>query len=454
MMSIIKDESCDILHIGFDDTDSTLSRCTTQLAFKITDHLLKINAKFIDYPLLIRLNPNVPWKTRGNGAVCLRVRAKSHDKIIGYVKQSIEEGSNIGSGANPAVVFFKGEEIPNIIKEFSRVAMFDILSRKQAEKIAKEHFMEYLTFGDGRGLVGSLAAIGCLLRNDHTFEAIAYRKPEYCGTDRVVDISKVIEYSKNTFPNTFNNYDQNYRRVLITPHGPDPVFCGIRGENPEVVVSSLERLELEEKLDGYMVFRSNQGTNMHLQNELKLSQIKAYTAGYIRCKIGTKPHIMQGGHVLFEIEDSNGVTCPAVVYEPTGLTTIASKLVRGDIIEIGCGVRKATSKHPKILNIEYLYILELVQIFDLLNPLCRACGKRMKSEGRNKGFQCDRCKYKDRINKKICVLQNRNIKTELYLPTPKSHRHLTKPIHRYGMEKSSVGLYPESLFTRWFYSSK
>jgi tRNA(Ile2)-agmatinylcytidine synthase len=203
-----------------------------------------------------------------------------------------------------------------------------------------------------------------------------------------------------------------------------------------------------------MVFRSNQGTNMHLQNGLKLSQIKAYTAGYIRCKISTKPHIIQGGHVLFEIEDSNGVTCPAAIYEPTGLTTVASKLVRGDIIEIGCAVRKATSKHPKILNIEYLYILKLVQVCDMLNPLCKACGKRMKSEGRNKGFQCDRCKYKERISKKTCVLQNRNIKTGLYLPTPKSHRHLTKPIHRYGMEKSSVCRYPESLFTGWFYSSK
>src|SRR5437763_1745524 len=163
-MNIIKDHPCEILHIGFDDTDSTLSRCTTQLAFKITDYLLKEDAKFIDYPLLIRLNPNVPWKTRGNGAVCLRISVKSHDKII--------------------------------------------------------------------------------------------------------------EYIKNTFPHTFNNYDQNHRRILITPHGPDPVFCGIRGECPEVVVSSLERLELEEKLDGYMVFRSNQGTNMHLQNELKLSHIK------------------------------------------------------------------------------------------------------------------------------------------------------------------------------------
>ena len=250
-MNIIKDHPCEILHIGFDDTDSTLSRCTTQLAFKITDYLLKEDAKFIDYPLLIRLNPNVPWKTRGNGAVCLRISVKSHNKIIEYIKQTIEEGSNIGAGANPGIVFFKGDKVPDTIKEFSRIAMFDILSRQKAEKVAKEHFLEYAAFGNGQGLVGSLAAIGCLLQRDHTFEAIAYRKPEYCGTARIVDVSKVIEYSKNTFPHTFNNYDQNHRRILITPHGPDPVFCGIRGECPEVVVSSLERLELEEKLDGY-----------------------------------------------------------------------------------------------------------------------------------------------------------------------------------------------------------
>ena len=454
-MNIIKDHPCEILHIGFDDTDSTLSRCTTQLAFKITDYLLKEDAKFIDYPLLIRLNPNVPWKTRGNGAVCLRISVKSHDKIIECIKQSIEEGSNIDAGANPGIVFFKGDKVPDIIKEFSRIAMFDILSRQKAEKVAKEHFLEYAAFGNGQGLVGSLAAIGCLLQRDHTFEAIAYRKPEYCGTARIVDVSKVIEYSKNTFPHTFNNYDQNHRRILITPHGPDPVFCGIRGECPEVVVSSLERLGIEEKLDGYMVFRSNQGTNMHLQNELKLSHIKAYTAGYIRCKISAKPCIMQGGHALFEIEDPNGTICSAAIYEPTGLTSIASKLEMGDFIEIGCGVRKATLKHPKILNIEYLSILKLVQIYDMLNPLCKSCGKRMKSEGRNKGFQCDRCKYKDRTRKKIRILRNRNIKTGLYLPSPKSHRHLTKPIHRYGMEKLSVGFYPKSnLFARWFYSSR
>ena len=44
-----------ILHIGFDDTDSTFGRCTTHLAFKVTSYLCKKNVKFLDYPLLIRL---------------------------------------------------------------------------------------------------------------------------------------------------------------------------------------------------------------------------------------------------------------------------------------------------------------------------------------------------------------------------------------------------------------
>jgi tRNA(Ile2)-agmatinylcytidine synthase len=444
-----------VLHIGFDDTDSRVCRCTTHMAFKIAAYLLKTDAQFIDYPLLIRLNPNIPWKTRGNGAICLRVKVRDSNQVIEHIRQYIEKESNIYSGANPAVAFFIGEHIPDAIKEFSRLAMFDILSRQKAQKVSEEQFIRYFTFGNGQGLVGSLAAIGCLLDRDHTFEAIAYRKLENCGKPRLINVPDVINYNKDTFPNTFNNYDEHHKRVLIAPHGADPVFCGIRGENPEVVVSSLKRLQLEEKLDGYMVFRSNQGTNMHLQNELNLLNVKAYTAGYLHCcKITRKPHIIEGGHALFEVEDSHGEFCPAAIYEPTGLTTIASQLEVGDVIEIGYGVRKATSKHPKILNIEYLYILHLVQAYQILNPLCKLCGKRMKSEGKEKGFQCDRCRYKDRTAKKILVPQKRNIKTGLYVPTPKAHRHLTKPIHRYGMEKCCHSFYPESkLFTNWFHSS-
>jgi tRNA(Ile2)-agmatinylcytidine synthase len=447
-------QSYQILHIGIDDTDSPSSRCTTHMAFKIVEYLLNAGARFVDYPLLIRLNPNVPWKTRGNGAICLRIKTNNPDNMIGYVKQAVQDGSEINSGANPAVAFFNGEHVPTALIELSRIAMFDILSKYQAEKIARQQNVKHFTFGNGQGLVGSMAAIGSLLLGDHTFEAIAYRKSENCGTKREVDIPRVIEISRATFPNTFNNYDERNKRVLITPHGPDPVFCGIRGENPDVVVSSLKGLQIQEELEGYMVFRSNQGTNMHLLYGLRLDELKPFTAGYVMCRISKKPAVFRGGHVLFEIEDQNGNSCPTAVYEPTALATVALKLDVGDELRIGCSVRSSTSDFPKVLNIEYIHVLRLNEKISLFNPPCIHCGKRMKSEGRSKGFQCKKCGFRDIASSRVPVVQKRNILEGLYVPTPKAHRHLTKPIHRYGIEKSLFNPQHQSEFiSQWFYSS-
>ncbi|MGI0048178.1 MAG: TiaS agmantine-binding domain-containing protein [Nitrososphaera sp.] len=431
------------LHVAFDDTDSRAGRCTTHLAFRVAEQLKKAGAKLVDYPLLIRLNPNIPWKTRGNGAVCLRLQVPDAGRVVDQVRQAVEEGSAIGSGANPGVAFLQGDSVPAELQRFSALAMCDVLSRQMAEKVAKANGIQYFTFGNGQGLVGSLGAIGCLLEGDHTYELIAYRKMENCGTPRVVDEERVIKFSADTYPNTFNNYDRNHERVLIAPHGPDPVFFGVRGESPEVVGSALPALQPEEELEGWTIFRSNQGTNMHLQNEIRIAQAKAYTAGHLKCRVSSRPHAMEGGHVIFTVEQA-GSEMPAAVYEPTGLANVAAKLEAGDVIEIGVGVRKGTTKHPKILNVEYLSILELVPVYDVLNPLCKMCGKRMKSEGKDKGYQCDRCKHRDAGAKKIFVPQERAIKAGLYIPTPKAHRHLTKPLQRYGIEKVkiSAGLEP------------
>ena len=443
-----------ILHIGFDDTDSRFGRCTTHLAFKLVSCLNKKDVKFLDYPLLIRLNPNIPWKTRGNGAVCLRIMmTKDNDveNVFDFIKNEIEKNSAIGKGANPGLVCLQSKEIPAEIKEFNRLAMFDILSKQKAIKIAQKYNLKYFGFGNGQGLVGAMAAIGCLLDSDHTFEILTYRKIKSCGTSRTIDPIKVIHLHDTTFPSTFNSYDHINKRILILPHGPDPVFCGIRGEDPQVLYNSLKILEIKEDLAGYMIYRSNQGTGMHLQNELKLSTIKSFTSGYSACVIVTNPQIIQGGHVLFTVEDKLKNICLAVVYEPTGLTKIASQLHRGDQIEIGFGVRKATAKHSKVLNIEYIFIQQLAQIYNTVNPVCINCKKRMKSEGKNKGYQCKKCKIIDKNCKKVLVLKTRSIKAGLYIPTLKAHRHLTKPFHRYGKEKTKFFEFGNvELYSKWF----
>src|SRR5581483_2560409 len=76
-----------VLHVAFDDTDSRAGRCTTHLGFKVAEHLKKMGVELVDYPLLIRLNPNIPWKTRGNGAVCLRLKVPDAGRVIDYVRQ-------------------------------------------------------------------------------------------------------------------------------------------------------------------------------------------------------------------------------------------------------------------------------------------------------------------------------------------------------------------------------
>src|SRR5881628_1099708 len=60
-----------VLWIGVDDTDSLQGMCTTFLAAEIVRDLTD-DYDLVGFPRLVRLNPTIPWKTRGNGAICLR----------------------------------------------------------------------------------------------------------------------------------------------------------------------------------------------------------------------------------------------------------------------------------------------------------------------------------------------------------------------------------------------
>jgi len=105
------------MHIGFDDTDSTRKGCTTYVAALLVEKLEKLGVEFIDYPNLIRLNPNVPWKTRGNGALCLRVQYDENieEKIKETFTCTVEEYSDLDfRGTDPGIVFFESAEIPKV----------------------------------------------------------------------------------------------------------------------------------------------------------------------------------------------------------------------------------------------------------------------------------------------------------------------------------------------------
>ena len=93
------------------------------------------------------------------------------------------------------------------------------------------------------------------------------------------------------------------------------------------------------------------------------------------------PKIVKGGHVFFKIT-SNNHDFWCAVYKPTGMTNIASNLMRGDQISVGGGVRKASKNFPRIINLEFIKIVSLqknTSNFQIL--MCKKCKKKMKSKG-------------------------------------------------------------------------
>ena len=415
-----------ILHIGIDDTDSPKGMCTTFLSYKIVKFLERQEIEFVDFPSLIRFNPNIPWRTRGNGAVRLTIRTKNPEKIKNKITQFVTSYSDTKNGANPGLVFFQNKQIPVSFNEFSKLALCKLISRKHAKQFVSENNIESFYLGNGQGLVGAIGAIGYKFF-DHTFELLCYRKKSQFGKKRRISKSSVKNMQSTTFPETFSSYDKENDRVLITPHGPDPVFYGIRGETIKSVVRASTLVNSDEKLDGYMVFKSNQGTGDHLNNELEVDELKPFNSGFLIGEVCNKPVIERGGHVFFSIKvKDRKIRC--AVYKPTKITNVAQNLILGDKIHIGGGIRKASKNHGRILNVEFLRILRLTKNHLLVNPTCKNCNKKMKSKGYKQGFCCVKCG--NRSTSKSTLEIPRKIQCKLYLPSISAHRHLTRPYQR------------------------
>ena len=438
------------MHIGLDDTDSTKGGCTTYLAALLIEELEKFHVEFTDYPGLIRLNPNVPWKTRGNGALCLRF--KYEEKFEEQIKESAttlwEQNSAIKEkGTDPGIVFLKGQAIPEELGVFAKKTETGIVTLKEAVALIRKFGAEACGFNSCRGIIGALAAIGEILNCDYTYELIAYRAPQNWGSKRKVDEASIFEMDKKLQPYTFNNVDCEKRRVIITPRGPDPILFGIRGESPEIVKKAYGMINPLESVERWVIFRSNQGTDAHLKPVEALSSLKPYSSVIVKGVVAQNPRIVPLRHVIFSIKDNSAeVDCAA--YEPTGsLRKIARDLIVGDNIEVYGAVHKPTRDKPLTINLEKINILNLASKTVFENPLCPSCGKRLKSMGKNQGFRCEKCgaEYSD-LTKKESAL-HRTLKAGLYVTSTRSQRHLTKPLRRYGLEKKHCE--PEPLIKGW-----
>jgi tRNA(Ile2)-agmatinylcytidine synthase len=426
------------MHIGFDDTDSTRQGCTTHVAALLVEKLEKMGATFLDYPSLIRLNPNVPWKTRGNGALCIRIECDEalEPEIKEKTVSLIETHSDLNwKGTDPGIVFLPCQQVPGELTAFAKEAETGIVTLKQALQLIRKFHAEALGYNTQRGIIGALAAIGETLRGDYTYELISYRKPKNFGTKRLVDTASIFEMDQKLQPFTFNNVDTEKRRVIITPRGPDPVLFGIRGETPQAVKQAFDMVKPLEPVDRWVIFRSNQGTDAHLKRISALGEAKPYSSIIAKGTVSRNPQLIPVRHIVFAIKDATAeVDCAA--YEPTGiLRKIAHDLVIGDAIEVCGAVRNPSHGKPLTINLEKINVLHLTPKIQAQNPKCPNCGKRLKSMGKNQGLRCENCKTKFPSAQKTEILQERALQTGLYATSARSQRHLTKPLRRYGLEK-------------------
>jgi tRNA(Ile2)-agmatinylcytidine synthase len=438
------------LHIGLDDTDSPKGGCTTYIGTLLVQRLMALGAEFVDYPNLIRLNPNVPWKTRGNGAISLRIQCppEAVEEIEETVFEAVEENSDLTCpNTNPGAVIYAGD-VPPAMTEFAKRTITSLVELEEATRLIKHLGASALGLKNGRGIIGALAAIGETLAGDHTYEFLAYRTPENRGSKRRVDAESVFKMDEATSPSTFNNVDPQDRRVLITPHGPDPILFGVRGESPEAVYEASQRVVAEEPIERWVIYRTNQGTDAHFNGVERIADLRLNHPVIVEGAVLEEPETIKGGHMILRVGDESGlVDCAA--YEPTkGFRKVVKELIPGDLVKIYGGLKQHEGIQAATLNIEKLEVLRLAPHVAYENPVCPRCGGRMEAMGREQGYRCRKCGLRGHEMRKQPVALERAIQEGVYLPPPRAQRHLTKPLQRYGREKNGAEVH---LIERWHY---
>ena len=127
--------------IGIDDTDSNDGMCTTYLGALLLDEL-QAYGTLETLPLLIRLNPTIPYKTRGNAAVALKIRTDYPEKVTAHVVSRIEELARMEcEKTNPGVVFITENDyykLKPVLGILFEKAQRDVIQKQEAKTLISE----------------------------------------------------------------------------------------------------------------------------------------------------------------------------------------------------------------------------------------------------------------------------------------------------------------------------
>lgn len=365
-----------MLLIGVDDTDSRGGGCTTSLAEGVRSLFLHLAPA--GPPRLVRLNPNVPWKTRGNAAIAVLLEGEHDlDDALARVVGLVEKEARQEEGTSPGVVVSSRPLPPDLYD----AAVSRVVERAEADAAVAEAGAR--SWG-GRGVIGAAAALAWPAQRT-TWERIAYRLPERVGTPRDVEDPwpREVEWG---YPSTFDSYDLVEREVVCVPSSPCPVLWGLRGDDP----ADLERASAilgPERPARETLFLTNQGTDDHLRDR-RAADAKPLESARVRGRVQAEP-VEKGGGIFLALADESG-ELRAAAYPPTrSFRGLVRSLAPGDEVTVAGGLHEGPDGRLT-LGIEKLCI-HYTEPRRAGNPFCPSCGRTMKSAGKGAGFRCREC---------------------------------------------------------------
>ena len=431
------------MFVAVDDTDSMRGNCTTFLATEIIREFFDLD--LIGNPRLVRLNPATPWKTRGNGSLVMRFgKGTGKRRFIGMIGDREIFCYDSCTSFEPDPEMMRKRIIPHILAHheddadpgllISRVkpsqsfywnGVRTIMDRKVIDEEIKRIGGTTYEIGCGRGLIGCTCGMAWRPR-DSTFELLSYRPEERWGTERVFDPLTIRDVEHN-YLTTFNSWEDRTDKVAMVPSTPCPVMYGLRGDVERDLIEASKEIGTE-RIERWMVFLTNQGTDDHLIHDPKrLIPNQSYV---LEGTVVSQPRHIPGGHVFIDIETRFGiVTCGA--YEPSKeFRHTVDWLIPGDTVRMIGELRE----EPRTLNIEKIHVLNTADEYrKVSNPVCPKCGRTMKSKGFGQPYKCRECHTES--DEPVLESVRRQIVPGWYEPPTAARRHLSKPLKRMGLQQ-------------------
>ncbi|WP_049984421.1 tRNA(Ile)(2)-agmatinylcytidine synthase [Halorubrum sp. BV1] len=454
--------------VAVDDTDSReRGMCTTYVGARLAERLAAAGGR-VERRLLVRLNPAVKHKTRGNAAVALHVTEIDADEVFEVAAAIVREFAvPADPRTSPGLVVADVDPaaIPSDVAAFSRRALRHRIGLAEALSLADSHGYRHAAFGTGgagdgdevagRGRIGALAAVGAQAAfDDRTVEHIAYRELDRCGTPRTVDAESVFAAADAAYPTVWDTVDRGTGEVVCVPNAPGPILYGIRGDDAAAcreVAASIE----SEPVARTETFLTNQGTDAHLASGT-LGTLRDGAGYRVDGVVVTDPETKRGGHVHVDITDGGGgagggidgtdladrgdadgddhLRC--VAFKPTGRFRDRVRALRpGDRVTL-CGEHERRALPDRAdeagtLKLEKFAVRDLVRTEKAV-PVCPDCGRSMSSAGRNQGYRCRDCgtTASGKVDREV----DRALEVGWYEVPPSARRHVAKPLVRGGFD--------------------